>query len=91
MRFSWNEAKNESNINKHGIDFNDVTVIFKGITITIEDDRFDYPERRFVTFGMIFEHVIVVVHTESETEIRILSARKATKNEQREYFKQISL
>ncbi len=69
MRFEWDAAKNDINIRKHGIDFNDAKVIFHGYTRTIEDDRFDYPERRFVTFGLMFEHVIAVVHTESEAKV----------------------
>ncbi len=90
MRFEWDAAKNDINIRKHGIDFSDAMIIFHGYILTIEDDRFDYPERRFTTFGLMFEHVIAVVHTESEAKIRIISARKATKNERKEYFKQVS-
>lgn len=90
MKFEWDESKNEINIQKHGIDFSDAKMIFDGYTLTVEDDRFDYPERRFVTFGLLFENIVSVVHTESEEKIRILSARKATRNEQKEYFKQVS-
>ena len=46
--------------------------------MTVEDDRFDYGEERFVTFGLLQGHVVAVVHTESENYIRIISARKAT-------------
>jgi uncharacterized DUF497 family protein len=77
----------ESNMS---LDFYDAKGIFNGYTLTVEDDRFDYPERRFVTLGLILEHVIAVVHTESEEKLRIISARKAPKNEQKEYFKQVS-
>ncbi len=90
MKFEWDTAKNNINIEKHGIDFNDAKLIFNGLTVTIEDDRIDYHERRFVTLGMMFDNVISVVHTESVEKIRIISARKATKNEQKEYFKQVS-
>jgi uncharacterized DUF497 family protein len=90
MKFEWDTAKNNTNIEKHSIDFNDAKLIFDGLTVTVEDDRIDYPERRFVTLGMIFETVISVVHTETVEKIRIISARKTTKNEQKEYFKQIS-
>jgi uncharacterized DUF497 family protein len=90
MKFEWDSVKNNINIEKHGIDFNDAKLIFNGLTITVEDDRIDYHERRYVTLGVIFENVISVVHTESVEKIRIISARKATKNEQKEYFKQVS-
>ena len=59
--------------------------------MTVEDDRFDYGEDRFVTFGLLQGHVIAVVHTESENYIRLISARKATKYEQKNYFEQFQI
>jgi uncharacterized DUF497 family protein len=50
MRFTWNEAKRKLNIQAHGFDFVDAPRVFDGPTFTYEDDRFDYPEQRFVTF-----------------------------------------
>jgi uncharacterized protein len=69
--------------------FSDVSAVFSGSIVTVEDDRFDYGEERFVTFGLLQGHVVAVVHTESEDYIRIISARKATKYEQKTYFEQI--
>jgi hypothetical protein len=46
-------------------------------------------EERFVSFGILEERVVVVVHTENEDSIRIISIRKATKNEEKAYFSQI--
>jgi hypothetical protein len=89
MKFEWDTTKNDTNIKRHGIDFKDAKIIFEGYTLTIEDDRFDYGEHRFISFGLMYDHIIAVVHTETEEKIRIISARKATKNEQKEYFKQI--
>jgi uncharacterized protein len=63
--------------------------MFDGSIVTIEDERFDYGEERFVTFGLLQGRVIAVVHTEREDCIRIISARKATKYEQTTYFEQI--
>jgi uncharacterized protein len=89
MKFEWDETKRKSNIKKHGIDFVDAPMIFAGYTITIADDRYDYGEERFVTFGILEGRVIAVVHTESKRLIRIISIRKATKYEEKEYFSQI--
>ena len=89
MQFEWDESKRISNISKHGIDFSDVPEVFSGSIVTVEDDRFDYGEERFVTFGSLQGRIIAVVHTESEDRIHIISARKATKNEQKIYFEQI--
>ena len=90
MRFEWDEAKRRINIRKHGIDFADLDVLFEGETVTVLDDRFDYGEERFVTLGMLDSIVLVVVHTETEMVIRFISARKATKNEEKGYFKEIA-
>ena len=89
MKFEWDDAKRKSNIKKHGIDFIDAPIIFAGYTLTILDDRYDYGEERFVTFGILDGRVVAVVHTETEDLIRIISIRKATKNEEKEYFSQI--
>jgi hypothetical protein len=56
----------------------------------MEDDRFDYGERRFVSLGLLRSQVIVVAHTKQASVMRIISARKATKYEQRIYFERIT-
>ena len=89
MEFEWDESKRISNIRKHGIDFYDISRVFSGSIVTIEDARFAYGEERFVTFGLFQGVVVAVVHTESQDYIRIISARKATKNERETYFEQI--
>jgi len=89
MRFEWDENKRLSNIRKHGIDFADVPSIFELDTVTVIDDRFEHDEIRYQTLGLLKARVIMVVHTESETVIRIISARKANKYEEETYFKEI--
>ena len=89
MRFVWDEKKQLSNIRKHGIDFADVPAIFELDTVTVIDDRFEYGEIRYQTLGLLTARVIMVVHTESETIIRIISARKANKYEEETYFNEI--
>jgi uncharacterized DUF497 family protein len=89
MRFEWDEAKRRSNLLKHGFDFVGIEEAFEGNTVTILDDRFDYGEERFVTLGLLNERVVVIVHTETHDTIRIISVRKATRNEKIGYFGQI--
>ena len=89
MKFTWDENKRLSNIQKHRIDFADVPPMFDGDVFTIEDKRFDYGETRYVTFGLLKFRVIVVAHTDKNGVIRIISARKATKNEEKTYFKEV--
>ena len=90
MKFEWDEAKRLANIRKHGIDFVDVPAIFERDTVTVIDDRVEYDETRYLTLGLLKSRVILVVHTESDDTIRIISARKATRNEERTYFEQIA-
>ena len=90
MQVEWDEAKREENLRKHGIDFVGVEALFEGLTATIEDDRLDYGEQRFVTFGVMEGRVVAVVHTEESDTIRIISIRKATKREEQSYFSTIS-
>jgi uncharacterized DUF497 family protein len=89
MRFSWSEAKRQSNLTDHGLDFVDAPGVFEGVTYTFEDDRFDYGERRFMTLGLLDGMVVSIVHTESPHHIRIISFRKATKREQAIFFDSI--
>jgi len=90
MIFEWDEAKRESNLHKHGVDFADLEPLFQGETATVLDDRFDYGGNRFVTLGLINGVALVVVHTETDDTIRIISARKATSYEEESYFKEIT-
>lgn len=64
--------------------------IFEGDIVSIEDTRFDYGETRYLTLGLLNGMVIVVVHTETEDVIRIISARKASKYEEINFYTQIT-
>lgn len=63
MDFEWDPDKNESNIKKHGIDFEDVPELFDGPCLEGIDRRFDYGEERVIVFGEIQRRVIAVVYT----------------------------
>jgi uncharacterized protein len=81
MRFVWDEAKRQANLEKHDFDFVDAPEVFAGPTCTVEDDRFAYGEQRFLSFGFLRGLAVSIVHTETENEIRIISFRKATRRE----------
>ena len=89
MRFTWSERKRALNIKEHGLDFVDAPRVFEGSTYTFEDSRFDYGEQRFETLGLLAGVPVSIVHTETEDEIRVISFRKATKNEADIYFREI--
>jgi uncharacterized DUF497 family protein len=89
MEFDWDEAKRKANLRDHGIDFVCIEAVFEGETVTILDDRFDHGEQRYVTFGMLEGRVVAIAHKETDELIRIISARKATRNEEKSYYKEI--
>jgi uncharacterized DUF497 family protein len=62
LKYAWDEAKNDSNAAKHGLRFEDAEQVFAGPCVTFEDDRFDYGEDRFVTLGVLAEHLVIIVH-----------------------------
>jgi len=82
-RFDWNERKRELNLVKHGIDFEDATEIFYGPIILHRSDR--NSEERWIAIGSLEDRLITVVFTRRADVIRIISARRARKNEEREY------
>jgi uncharacterized protein len=89
MRIEWDEAKRRSNIRRHGIDFIAVAKVLDGPTTTFLDDRFDYGETRLRTFGLLNGEVVVMAHTETTEVFRVISLRKATRNEKENYFKEV--
>ncbi len=85
MEIEWDSKKAISNLKKHGVYFADaVTILEDERAITITED---YPdEERFITIGMdFFSRILVVVYTWREIRIRIISARKATAKEIKQY------
>jgi len=89
MQYGWHELKRQSNLKKWGLDFSEAEKVFAGPTFTFEDNRMDYGEQRWVTLGLLGDRVTVIVHTETDEEIRIISMRKAIKNEQILFFRNI--
>jgi len=95
MNFDWDNNKNQSNIAKHGISFEEAIAIFDDPNIlNYEDTRFNYGETRFVSIGQIILVTqqkmvsIVVIHTQRNQTIRLISARKANERERKRYERQ---
>lgn len=87
LRFEWDEKKANHNIEKHGVPFEDAaTVLGDPLSLTIDDPMHSREEQRSVTVGeSVKGELLVVVHTDREDLIRIISARKATRRERRDY------
>lgn len=91
LKFEWNQIKNISNKNKHGISFEEAqTVFYDEMALVIDDPDHSEQEDRFIILGQSnLAKLLVVCHCyrESDTKIRIISARKATKTESQQYYK----
>ena len=90
LRFSWDDRKNKTNQKKHGISFDEAqTVFFDENAVEFFDPDHFKNENRFIMLGLSYRlRIIVVCHClrKKDTEIRIISARKATKKEQKVYL-----
>lgn len=89
IKFAWDSAKAASNAKKHGISFEEAKTVFDddNARLIADPDHSD-GEERFVLLGMSYTlKVLTVVHCymDEESTIRIISARKSTKNEEKQY------
>jgi len=85
--FEWDEEKAAANSEKHGVSFQEASTVFTdSLSSTIPDPLHSVEEQRFVTIGESADNdILVVVHTEREGKIRIISAREAARKERRHY------
>jgi len=89
MEFEWDETKNNKNLAKHELDFNQAKEVFyDNKKIESPDKRFNYNEDRFKVIGKAKDLIITVIYTLRNTVIRIISARLASKKERHEYLNQ---
>lgn len=89
MLFEWDDAKEQINISKHGINFSTAALVFSDDSrIEKFDDEHSNDEDRYITIGQVQGTMIIVmvVYTEREEAIRIISARRATKREEEAYY-----
>jgi len=91
--FEWDEPKNKTNLKKHGISFEEAqTVFFDDNAIEFDDPDHSFEEKRYLLLGFSQTLKILVVchcYRDDESVIRIISARKATKKEQKTYYRGI--
>jgi uncharacterized DUF497 family protein len=89
IEFEWDTAKARANNRKHGIRFEQAVKVFEDpFALEFADDRQNCTEERFVVLGLADKRLPYVAFT--ERRIRLISARKATRNEEEQYFEQNS-
>jgi uncharacterized protein len=88
VKISFDPAKRARNLARHGLDLAEAGPVVDGLaSLTQYDDRWDYGEDRWVSTGWLRGVLVVCVWTtRGESEARIISLRKATANEQKDYF-----
>ncbi|MGK7957740.1 MAG: BrnT family toxin [Crocosphaera sp.] len=86
MEIEWDKNKADSNLIKHNIDFEDAKNIFLDPNRLEREDKRDYGEIRIQVIGIVNEVVLFVVYTKRGNRYRIMSARRANKNERRQYY-----
>lgn len=87
MRFYWDPKKAAANLRKHGVSFEEASTVFRDVlSATGSDPDHSVAERRFVTFGNSNQNrLLVVAHIEEGDGIRIISARRVTRQERKIY------
>ena len=87
LTFEWDSAKAESNVQKHEVSFKEATTVFRDpLSVTVVDPDHSDGEIRFVIVGESnLGRLLVVSHAESMDNIRIISARLATRQERQDY------
>ena len=87
MEFEWNPEKAKTSFKKHDVSFEEASTVFNDLNlITFLDKKHSIDEDRYITIGISRQsRLLMVAHTEREDKIRIISARKATQNEQKIY------
>jgi uncharacterized protein len=89
MEFRWDLRKDRSNQRKHAVSFREAATVFEDpLSATFPDPDHSSEEERFLTIGMSkIGRILVIAHTEYDEEIRIISARSATRTE-REFYEE---
>lgn len=87
LLFEWDSTKATKNVKIHGVSFDEASTAFRDtLSLTIYDSLHSNEEERQILIGNSYKNrLLVVVHTERGDKIRIISARKATKNEKKQY------
>jgi hypothetical protein len=86
---TWDDPKRLLNLKDHKLDFVGCEAVFDGPVVTKEDDRIAYGEMRINLLGLLDGRVVHMTYTERGEDVHVISLRKATKHEAREFFSQV--
>ncbi len=89
MDYEWDENKNQLNIKKHTLNFEDSKEVLQNAHLLIKDIRYNYGESRYIAVGYLRKRLVIIVYTKRKDVYRIISMRKANEREQANYKKQL--
>jgi uncharacterized DUF497 family protein len=89
MELSYDPEKRAKTLAERGLDFDDAVHVFAGRVFDLEDDRHEYGEPRWITFGLLNERMVVLVWAPRGEGRHIISMRKANEREKKSYQKRM--
>jgi uncharacterized DUF497 family protein len=89
MKVTFNHEKRRRTLEARGLDFKDAPQVLSGFHLTQPDLRKDYGEDREITVGLLNGTVVVLVWTERDGSLRVISMRKADRDERESYFREL--
>ncbi len=87
MKLEWDEVKARANVQKHGVTFEVASLVFKDRNAIDDLDADVAEEDRWKRLGMVQGRILLVVYTETRKGFRMISARKATRDEEARYYR----
>ena len=85
MEITYDAEKRAITLEERGLDFDDAVHVFEGPMFDLEDDRQNYGETRWLTFGLLNDRMVVLVWTQRDEARHIISMRKANERERKKY------
>lgn len=85
IQFEWDETKRRTNLDKHGLDFQDARRVFSQPVLITPDARHDYGEPRYKALGELDNLIVYIAFTPRGGAVRIISMRPANKKEREVY------
>lgn len=85
MEIRFDPTKRDWTLRERGLDFVDVSLVLEESTLTLADDRADYGEARFITYGWLRERLVMFAWTPVDGAMRVISMRKCNEREQRKF------
>jgi uncharacterized DUF497 family protein len=82
VRITYDPVKRLKTLAERGLDFEDASEVFAGVTVEVDDDRMDYGERRVICYGLLAGRIVVVGYTPRGEDRHVFSMRKANTREQ---------